>query len=169
MAENATENEYRTEWPVYAVEDRAEIGDLMGAIHGIRYVGFIGEVYRHYPFPQKPEAFKQRAEGYLNQAVVRDMIAGYARQIKLPIVAGQPADEVAIGEYVFSSKTFQEMIRYVWRGGYPGWQNDLRPDDVVAMKATIEIHRQGLFTNIQWVWNKNSNSFWQFRRQIVWA
>ena len=36
MAENFTENEYRSEWPVFTIEERAKIGDLMGAIHGIR-------------------------------------------------------------------------------------------------------------------------------------
>ncbi|MGD9173924.1 MAG: hypothetical protein PVF29_07170 [Desulfobacterales bacterium] len=39
----------------------------MGAIHGICHTGFIGEPYRRYPFPQKPEAFKQKTNGFRNQ------------------------------------------------------------------------------------------------------
>jgi hypothetical protein len=151
MAENGTENVYGSKWPVYAIEDRAKIGDLMGAIHRIRFAGFIGELYRRYPFPQKPEAFKQKTKGYVNQAFVRDMISAYARQMQIPFVVDQQADEVEMGEYRFSCKTFRELIKYVWEGGYPGWQNDIRPDYVTAMKAKIENHRRGLFENIQLV------------------
>jgi hypothetical protein len=149
MAEGVHESKYRTQWPVYIIEDRAKIGDLMGAIHGIRFTGFIGELYQRYPFPQKPEDFKQKTKGYLNQDVVRGMICGYAHQQQLSIEANQPATEIGIGEYRFSRKTFQELINYVWCGGYPGWQDDTRPDYVEAMKAKIENHRRGLFERIQ--------------------
>ena len=145
MAEHVTENGYKSKWPVYVIEDRAKIGDLMNAIHGIRFTGFIGELYQRYPFPQMPEDFKQKTKGYLNQAIVRDMICGYARHLQLTIVANQPATEIGIGEYIFSRNTFQKLINYVWRGGYPGWQDDIRPDYVEAMRAQIEKHRRGLF------------------------
>ena len=56
MAENADEEQLKATWLVYTIEDRRQIGDLMGAIHGIRFSGFIGELYRRYPFPEEPEA-----------------------------------------------------------------------------------------------------------------
>ncbi len=149
MAENFHEDKFESKWPVYAIEDRSQIGDLMGAIHGIHYTGFIGELYRRYPFPAKPEAFKQKPEGYLSQAVVREMISDYARQVVLPVEADHRALEVTIGEYKFSRKAFQELIKYVWRGGYPRWRDAVRPDYVLDMKTKIEDHRQGLFENIQ--------------------
>lgn len=149
MLKKFNENEFKTRWPVYAIEDRAKIGDLMGAIHGTRYTGFIGELYRSYPFPQNPEAFKQKTKGYMNQAVVRDMICRYARQMRLSVVTNHGALEVDIGEYKFSRKNFQELIKYVWRGGYPGWQDGIRPSYVEAMKAKIEAHRRGLFEKIK--------------------
>ncbi len=149
MVKKIDENEFKTRWPVYVIEDRAKIGDLMGAIHGTRHTGFIGELYRSYPFPQNPEAFKQKTKGYLNQSVVRDMICRYARQMRLSVVPYQRALEVDIGEYKFSRKAFQELIKYVWRGGYPGWQDDIRPSYVEAMKSKIEAHRRGLFEKIQ--------------------
>jgi hypothetical protein len=149
MAENFHEDKFESKWPVYAIEDRIQIGDLMGAIHGIRYTGFIGELYRRYPFPAKPEAFKQKPEGYLSRAVVRDMISDYARQVLLPVEANHRVLEVDIGEYKFSRKTFQELIKYVWRGGYPRWSDDIRPDCVQDMKTKIERHRLGLFENVQ--------------------
>lgn len=151
VAEGFQANEYQSKWPVYIIEDRSEIGDLMGAIHGIRHTGFIGELYRRYPFPQKPQAFKQKTKGYLNQAIVREMISGYARQMQLPIAASQRTGEVHIGEYQFSRKTFQELIKYVWRGGYPGWQDDIPPDYVEAMKTKIEMQPQGLLGGIRFL------------------
>ena len=49
----------------------------------------------------------------------------------------------------FSRKTFQELITYVWRGGYPRWRDGIRPDYVLDMKSKIEAHRRGLFEKIQ--------------------
>lgn len=149
MAENTDEEQLKSNWSVYTIEDREQIGDLMGAIHGIRFTGFIGELYRRYPFPQEPEAFKQKPEGHLNQTVVREMISGYAGQSLLPVEANYRALEVDIGEYKFSRKTFQEFITYVWRGGYPRWRDGSRPDYVLDMKTKIAGSRQGLFEDMQ--------------------
>jgi hypothetical protein len=148
MAENCDEDQFESNWPVYTIEDRGQIGDLMGAIHGIRFTGFIGELYRRYPFPEKPEAFKQKPEGYQSQALVRRMISNYGGQILLRVDANNRALEVDIGEYKFNRKTLQELIAYVWRGGYPRWRDGIRPDYVLDMKAKVEEHRQGLFENI---------------------
>ena len=43
-----------TKEPVYAIQDREMIGNLSGAIHGHQFTGFIGEVYKHFPFPEEP-------------------------------------------------------------------------------------------------------------------
>jgi len=40
---------FETHWPVYTIEDRVQIGDLMGAIYGTWHTGFMGELYRRYP------------------------------------------------------------------------------------------------------------------------
>jgi hypothetical protein len=149
MAENADKEQLKSNWPVYTIEDRGQIGDLMGAIHGIRFSGFIGELYRRYPFPQEFEAFKQKPEGYRTQAVVREMINGYARQDLLPVEANHQELEVDIGAYKFNRKTFQELIKYVWQGGYPRWRDGIRPDYVLDMKTKIEDRRRGLFERIK--------------------
>ena len=149
MAEDVKKTHLKSKWPVYTIEDREQIGDLMDAIHGIRHTGFIGELYQRYPFPAKAGAFRQNPEGYLNQAVVRGMISGYGRQILLPVEANHSTLEVNIGEYKFSRKVFRELIKYVWRGGYPRWKDAIRPDYVLEMKIKIENHRRGLFENIQ--------------------
>jgi hypothetical protein len=149
MAENCDADQFESSWPVYIIEDRNQIGDLMGAIHGIRFTGFIGELYRRYPFPQKPEAFKQKPEGFKNRSLVEGMISNYAVQILLPVRAHKRALEVDIGEYKFNRKTFQELITYVWRGGYPRWRDDIRPDYVLNMKDKTASHARGLFEKIR--------------------
>ena len=140
---------YKNNWPVYVIEERETIGDLMGSIHGIRHTGFIGEVYRKFPFPKNIENFKQKAAGYQSQALIRDIILRYARQVHIPVRVAKGALEIDIGPYRFSSKVFRGLVEYVWRGGYPRWKDELRPDYVLEMKDKITIHSQRLFKNIQ--------------------
>jgi len=149
MVESADKEQLKSNWPVYTIEDRGRIGDLMGAIHGIRFTGFIGELYRRYPFPEESAAFKQKPEGYRTQAVVREMVNAYARQDRLPVEANHQKLEVDIGAYKFGRKTFRELITYVWQGGYPRWRDGIRPDYVLDMKTKIESHRHGLFEKMQ--------------------
>ena len=149
MAHNSNDDTFKIEWPVYAIEEREKIGDLMGAIHGIRYIGFIGELYRRYPFPEKPEDFKQNPEGHRRQTLVRRIISDFASQILIPVNLNNRVLEVDIGEYKFSRMPFQELIKYIWRGGYPRWKDEIRPDYVLDMKDKIEGHRRRLFEKIQ--------------------
>ena len=149
MAENVHAEKFEARWSVYAIEDRAQIGDLMGAIYGTCHTGFIGELYRRYPFPVEPETFKQKPEGYLNQSVVREMIDDYAMPVRLSVKANHRALEVDIGEYKFNRQNFQELIKYIWRGGYPRWRDAVRPNYVLDMKDRIENHHRGLFENIR--------------------
>lgn len=149
MAQNVDKDQFKSKWSVYTIEDSGQIGDLMGAIHGIRFTGFIGELYRRYPFPQEPAEFKQKPEGYRTQAVVRKMVNGYARLDLLSVEANHLKLEVDIGAYKFNRKTFQKLITYVWQGGYPRWRDGIRPDYVLGMKTKIEGCRYGLFEKIQ--------------------
>ena len=110
---------FETSWQVYWIQDPQDIGDLIGAIHGIHFRGFMGELYRKFPFPKNPEDFKQKPEGVKTQAVVKNLIAKYAKQVEIPFVLEKGAREVGIGEYRFSKRSFHELIKYVWRGGYP--------------------------------------------------
>ncbi len=149
MAVKSNEEAYKNKWPVYAIEERENIGDLMGAIHGVRHTGFIGDVYRRFPFPNNIENFKQKPAGHQSQALIRDIILRYARQIRIAVSVAKGVFEIDIGQYRFSSQVFQDLVKYVWRGGYPRWQDELRPDYILAMKDKIEGHRQGLFEKIQ--------------------
>jgi len=56
--------------------------------------------------------------------------------------------ETAIGPYRFNRTQFQELLKYVWRGGYPRWKNDTRPAYVTEMKNKILRNSKGVFRDI---------------------
>jgi hypothetical protein len=130
---------YQTSWDVYAIPDPADIGDLMGAIHGVRHTGFIGEVYLKFPFPERPEDFKQKPEGWQTQAELLGIINKFAHPITVPVAVDAHTAHLSIGPYQFTRTVFHELIRYVWQGGYPRWKDDIRPDYVLAMNEAIHL------------------------------
>ena len=149
IAEKNLEGPYETSWDVYNISDPEDIGDLMGAIHRIHYTGFIGEVYRKFPFPERPEDFKQKAEGARTRDELVEIIKTFARSFQITFVIDQETEEVSIGPYRFTRIGFQELIKYVWQGGYPRWKDEIRPDYVVAMKDKIALTSGGIFNGLQ--------------------
>ena len=83
----------------------------MGAIHGVRFTGFIGELYRRFPFPQRPADFKQNPDGDRTQALVAEIISRYANTEKIPIAVDNKRLEAVIGRYRFSQGQFQELLK----------------------------------------------------------
>jgi hypothetical protein len=140
IAEYAGPSPYETSWEAYNIPDPADIGDLMGAIHGIHYTGFIGEVYARFPFPERPQDFKQKPEGCRTRADMVAIIENYARTVEIPFSIDPEAGEVFIDPYRLTKAAFQELIRYVWQGGYPRWRDEIRPDYVLAMKEAIRLN-----------------------------
>jgi len=59
----------------YFIDRPGDVGNLMGAIQGIDLRGFIGQVYKLFPFPQSREEFKQKPDGATNRAVVKELIS----------------------------------------------------------------------------------------------
>ncbi len=139
----------RDAWEVHTIEKREDIGDLMGAIHGIQYTGFMGAVYRRFPFPQRQEDFKQRPDGWKIRSEVKRILNKYARRVNIPFEINPKEETVTIGEFLFDRSSFQEIVRYVWLGGYPRWKNGIRPDDVSEMKHEIEQSSNRLFAGLQ--------------------
>ena len=135
-------------WHVYYIERPSDIGNLMGAIHGVIFQGFIGEVYKLFPFPALPEGFKQKPDGAKNRKTVENLIQHFATAIDIAVVINEDRKKVSIGDYSFSRDSFHELIQYVWRGGYPRWQNEVRPDYVLAMKKAIETSNESLFEGL---------------------
>ena len=69
----------------YIIPETEKIGNLMAAIHGVNFSGFIGEVYKIFPFPEKQEDFKQSPEGYKTREIIEKIISKYGRKIVIPI------------------------------------------------------------------------------------
>jgi hypothetical protein len=136
-------------WQIYHIPDPEKIGDLMGAIHGVHFSGFIGDVYKRYPFPEREADFKQKPEGTRTQDIIEAIIEKYAKRIQVPFMVDETQRAVTIGPYRFSRGQFQALIRYVWQGGYPRWKDEQRPDYVLAMRDRIDASDSLLFQGLE--------------------
>jgi hypothetical protein len=132
-AELTREGEWASVLKGTLLEDE-QVGNLMGAIHGFDFRGFIGEVYRLYPFPDEPEGFKQNPEGYQTRPILEQVLVKYGQTADILFRFRQENNEVAIGEYRFNQENFQELILYLWLGGYPRWRDGRRPGYMGEMK-----------------------------------
>lgn len=138
MAEDIKQEPYETAWEVYSIDDPGKIGDLMAAIHGIRHTGFIGEVYKQFPFPRREADFKQKPEGLQNRPWMISLLGTWAVSRTLPVRVDRQHETVSLGEYLFTREVFHQLIEYVWRGGYPRWKDEIRPAYVMDMRERLE-------------------------------
>jgi hypothetical protein len=136
LAEKKDPESVPFEQKVHVIDAPEKIGDLMGAIHGIRFTGFIGRTYELFPFPLDPKGFKQNPEGFRTQKVVEKEIERFSRAGTMALVFHRDG-RVWMGPYKFSIPVFHELIRYVWQGGYPRWKDEIRPAYVRDMKDRI--------------------------------
>ena len=148
IAESEEDGANETLWQVYYIADPENIGDLMGAIHAVRYTGFIGETYRRFPFPLNPADFKQKPEGYRNREIMEPMIEKYAEACRITVEVDEKTQGISVGAYRFTRAVFHQLLNYVWRGGYPRWKDEVRPDYVMAMKKAVEKSGNSLFAGI---------------------
>jgi hypothetical protein len=135
--------------PGYVIESFADMGNLMAAIHGIDLRGFIGAVYQLFPFPQRPEEFKQKLDGKAHRAVIEDLINQWGKPVNILVEIEAKSQRIKIAEFVFSKTAFHELVAYVWRGGMPGWQDRLRPDYVREMNNAIHTSVSPLFASFE--------------------
>ena len=124
--------------PGYFIDQPTDIGNLGGAIQGTDLRGFIGHVYQMFPFPRNPEKFKQKPLGGANRSVVEKLLSRWARSAQIPVLVEEGAQRVSIAEFIFSKEVFRELAAYVWHGGMPGWQDNMRPGYVIEMKEAIK-------------------------------
>lgn len=135
--------------PGYVIERFVDMGNLMGAIHGVDLRGFIGAVYQLFPFPQRPGEFKQKLDGKSHKAVVENLIDQWGKPVKISVEVETISQSVKIAEFVFSKEALHELVAYVWQGGMPRWQDDLRPDYVRKMKDAINTSVSPIFANLE--------------------
>ena len=132
---------------VFYIQNPRDIGDLMGAIHGIRFTGFIGRVYERFPFPQDPSAFRQNPEGNRTRQKMQHLIALFSKTQTIQMGVDD-AGCFRFGPYEFTRAVGHKLIRYVWQGGYPRWKDGIRPAGVTAMAGRIKHSRHPFFSGI---------------------
>jgi hypothetical protein len=147
LAENDGRMSQEQVWSVYIL-DEGQIGNLMGAISGVVFQGFIGEVYTHFPFPHEPEKFKQNPDGYKTRQLMEGIITSYTGLTQVPVKIDQDCAEIQIGEYAFSRQGFHALLGYLWAGGYPRWKDSVRPSYILKMREAVERSANALLHNI---------------------
>ncbi|MFH0786329.1 MAG: hypothetical protein V2B13_01810 [Pseudomonadota bacterium] len=147
LADKTADDFSGMEWEVYRLVQE-DIGDLHGAIRGTYLVGFIGEVYRHFPFPKDPEAFKQNPEGVNTRKLVTNLIQNYSRISTIAVTMDEANKTIRIGDYLFSKEGLAELLNYVWLGGYPQWKQGIRPSYVLKMKESVAGSLHPLFQGL---------------------
>ncbi len=135
--------------PGYVIERPGDIGNLMGAIHGIDLGGFIGAVYQLFPFPRRPEEFKQKSDGAKNRAAVEKLVNRWGKPARILVGVEAGSQGVKIAELLFSGAAFHELVAYVWRGGMPGWEDNIRPEYVREMKNAINTSISPVFEDFE--------------------
>jgi hypothetical protein len=130
------------------IASKSDIGDLMKALNGVHFEGFIGKLYQLSPFPLDPHAFKQKPDGDLDRATVDKQIAHFAEKADL---ACSPVEKnrIYIGPYLFDKTGFQELIRYVWVGGYPRWKDGEQPGYVKRMGKELKKSVHPLYSGLR--------------------
>jgi hypothetical protein len=149
LAERQLEETEEEFWEAHTIDRREDIGDLTAAIHGVNHSGFIGEVYKRFPFPQKEEDFKQKPQGWKNRGVVTEILEKYAQATRISLRLDRRNRTLSVGEFLFTQEVFGALIDYVWLGGYPRWKDGLRPEYVLRMKKKIEESKNWLFSGLR--------------------
>ena len=139
---------YESSFDSYLIENHRDIGNLMGAIHGVDFKGFIGEVYKLFPFPEEREKFKQNPEGFKTRIRVEKLIQEYGQKATIQLLIPATGNQINIGDYLFNRNSFQELIKYVWMGGFPRWKDGIGPDYVLEMKQAIEQSKRRVFNGL---------------------
>jgi hypothetical protein len=101
----------------WRISDRAQAGNLHGAIAGRDLSGFIGATYAAWPFPRDPAGFKQDPEGSRTRPEVREMIARFAEPTSIPVRCEAEGLSFSVAEYVFDRPAFEMLAGYVEQGG----------------------------------------------------
>jgi len=136
---------FESEVEMYMIDNLEKIGNLMGAIAGRVYNGFIGEVYKKFPFPEKREDFKQKPEGFKSRNDIEQIIQNFAEKRSIIIAISRTKTTISIGDYEFNTEQFHEVISYLWRGGMPKWKDENRPKYVEEMMKAVITSKHWLF------------------------
>ena len=129
----------------WRIADRARVGNLHGAIAGADLSGLIGASYRLFPFPSRPEDFKQSPDGDRSRGVVAPLLAEFGRREQIRLRWDRQTGIVTVSELLFTEEVFAALVEYVDRGGYPRWRDEARPRYVQSMMERLAALSSPLF------------------------
>ncbi len=121
----------------YRFNNPAAIGDFHGAMQGVNFTGYMGELYQQWPMPETPGLFRQKLAGEERRDLSEAILARHA-EAELISCRRNKDGVVEIGEYIFLPGQFLGLIRYVRRGGHPTWEgreNGKAPACVIELAA----------------------------------
>ena len=147
-AQDPSDESYESSWDIYLIENDRDAGNLMGAIYGTDLRGFIGAVYKFFPFPKEREKFRQNPEGFKTRSLMEKLIEKYGKRTKIRFLIRSKHDEIGIGEYLFNRISFRQLIEYIWMGGFPRWRDGIQPDYVLTMKQRIAESPRSVFEGL---------------------
>jgi len=136
--------------PAWIIADPANRGGIREAMAGNDLSGFIGAVYAQFPFPTSREDFRQDPDGYRTRPEIEPLVERFAQQQPIEITSRAVAGTIEIGGYLFDEPGFAELVRYLWRGGFPRWKNDRRPAYVDDMMEAVRSSPSWLFLGEHW-------------------
>jgi hypothetical protein len=148
LARSPSGSPFTAVWEIYHINRPEEIGNLMNAIHGIEFSGFIGEVYKIFPFPENSSLFRQKPRGTATRPTIERIMSRFSMPEKIFFNVNGQGDKIHVGRYEFSRKVFQDMIVYVWLGGYPRWTDNSPPDYIQEMKELLDSSSHPAFEGI---------------------
>jgi hypothetical protein len=146
----ATSDDVDIRRPAWIIADRAQMGDLHGAMAGDDLSGFIGTVYARFPFAESREDFRQDPDGQRTQPEIEPLFDRFAQRQEIEIRSKAAEGTVEIVGYLFDEPGFAELVRYLWRGGLPRWRDDRRPTYVDHMMEAVRASPSWLFLGKQW-------------------
>lgn len=132
----------------YVARDFHHVGSIQLAMAGYYGDDILSAVFRRFPFPKEPEAFRQSPEGWRNRGEIEAILASMAPAASLTISFDRRDGAIRIGEYLFSSSVFADILRYIVRGGMPRWRDFSPPDYVLKMLDNVRDSEFWLFSDL---------------------
>jgi hypothetical protein len=68
---------------------------------------------------------------------VQEVIHNYGEDQPIHLIWDRQSSTVSVEQFMFEEITFSAFIAYVNRGGYPGWQDEIRPHYVQEMMQKL--------------------------------
>lgn len=146
----ATSDDVHIRRPAWLIADPAVLGDLQGAMAGDDLSGFLGTVYARFPFPERREDFRQDPDGHRARPEIEPLIDRFAQREEIEIRSTAATGTVELGGCLFDEPGFAELVRYLWRGGFPRWRDDTPPGYVDHMMEAVRSSPSWLFLGEHW-------------------